>query len=29
VDVRDDFHFVWKRISGNFILSRGALIGAG
>src|SRR6266700_4022834 len=20
-DVRDDFHFVWKRISGNFILS--------
>ncbi len=29
-DVRDDFHFVWKRISGNFILStRARFIGAG
>src|SRR5256884_2985203 len=27
---RDDFHFVWKRISGNFILStRARFIGAG
>src|SRR5882672_11760070 len=29
-DARDDFHFVWKRISGNFILStRARFIGAG
>ena len=29
-DSRDDFHFVWKRISGNFILStRARFIGAG
>jgi len=29
-DTRDDFHFVWKRISGNFILStRARFIGAG
>jgi len=29
-DVRDDFHFVWKRISGNFMLStRARFIGAG
>src|SRR3989475_2477964 len=29
-DSRDDFRFVWKRISGNFILStRGHFIGAG
>ena len=29
-DVRDDFHFVWKRISGNFILStRARFLGAG
>ena len=29
-DVRDDFHFVWKRISGNFVLStRARFIGAG
>src|SRR6266568_285794 len=29
-DVRDDFHFVWKRISGNFILStRARFSGAG
>src|SRR5881396_409011 len=29
-DVRDDFHFVWKRIAGNFILStRARFIGAG
>src|SRR2546425_6927645 len=27
---RDDFHFVWKRISGNFVLStRARFIGAG
>src|SRR5213594_3105703 len=29
-DSRDDFHFVWKRLSGNFILStRARFIGAG
>jgi len=29
-DVRDDFHFVWKRISGDFTLStRARFIGAG
>ena len=29
-DARDDFHFVWKRLSGNFILStRARFIGAG
>ncbi len=29
-DTRDDFHFVWKRISGNFILSTHArFMGAG
>jgi len=29
-DTRDDFHFVWKRISGNFVLSmRARFIGAG
>ncbi len=29
-DVRDDFHFVWKRVSGNFMLStRARFIGAG
>jgi len=29
-DTRDDFHFVWKRINGNFILStRARFIGAG
>src|SRR5213596_1515557 len=29
-DSRDDFHFVWKRMSGNFILStRARFIGAG
>jgi TolB protein len=29
-DARDDFHFVWKRISGNFILStRARFIGTG
>src|SRR5258706_5060787 len=29
-DARDDFHFVWKRMSGNFILStRARFIGAG
>jgi len=29
-DTSDDFHFVWKRISGNFILStRARFIGAG
>jgi TolB protein len=29
-DTRDDFHFVWKRISGNFMLStRARFIGAG
>jgi len=29
-DTRDDFHFVWKRISGNFILlTRARFIGAG
>jgi TolB protein len=29
-DTRDDFHFVWKRISGNFILStRARFIGRG
>jgi len=29
-DTRDDFHFVWKRISGNFILStRARFMGAG
>src|SRR5438093_13754952 len=29
-DARDDFHFVWKRISGNFILStRARFNGAG
>jgi TolB protein len=29
-DSRDDFHFVWKRVSGNFILStRARFIGAG
>jgi len=29
-DVRDDFHFVWKRISGNFTLStRAHFIGVG
>src|SRR6266436_10143865 len=29
-DSRDDFHFAWKRISGNFILStRARFIGAG
>jgi TolB protein len=29
-DARDDFHFVWKRVSGNFILStRARFIGAG
>ena len=29
-DVRDDFHFVWKRMSGNFILStRARFIGVG
>jgi len=29
-DVRDDFHFVWKRVSGNFILStRARFSGAG
>jgi hypothetical protein len=29
-DSRDDFHFVWKRLSGNFILStRAHFIGAG
>jgi TolB protein len=29
-DTRDDFHFVWKRISGNFLLStRARFIGAG
>jgi len=29
-DSRDDFHFVWKRISGNFVLSaRARFIGAG
>ena len=29
-DVRDDFHFVWKRVSGNFILStRARFIGKG
>jgi hypothetical protein len=29
-DTRDDFHFVWKRLSGNFILStRAQFIGAG
>jgi hypothetical protein len=29
-DTRDDFHFVWKQLSGNFILStRARFIGAG
>ena len=29
-DTRDDFHFVWKRINGNFLLSTHArFIGAG
>src|SRR5437763_1869759 len=29
-DARDDFHFVWKRISGNFILyARARFIGTG
>ena len=29
-DSRDDFHFVWKRISGNFILStRARFLGRG
>src|SRR5881396_708214 len=29
-DARDDFHFVWKRISGNFVLStRARFNGAG
>src|SRR5712671_4475673 len=29
-DTRDDFHFVWKRLSGNFILStRARLMGRG
>jgi hypothetical protein len=29
-DARDDFHFVWKRLSGNFILStRARFIGSG
>ena len=29
-DARDDFHFVWKRMTGNFILSaRASFMGAG
>jgi hypothetical protein len=29
-DTRDDFHFVWKRLSGNFVLStRAQFMGAG
>jgi hypothetical protein len=29
-DTRDEFHFVWKRIHGNFILStRARFVGAG